>query len=70
MKGKYLSQNTPKLMKIKLTDGNSLLHHSVFYQLTDLVKYLIDKKFDLNVKNDFGSKNKQMLLYCNNSSIK
>lgn len=41
-------------MKIKLTDGNSLLHHSVFYQLTDLVKYLIDKKFDLNVKNDFG----------------
>lgn len=41
-------------MNIKLDDGNSLLHHSVFFELTDLVKYLIDKRVDINVKNNYG----------------
>lgn len=41
-------------MNVKLEDGNTLLHYSVFNDIVELVGYLIDKKAEINVKNNAG----------------
>ena len=56
-------------MMVKLDDGNSLLHYSVFHDLVDLVSYLIDKKAEINVKNNFGDTPLHYAMQNNNKEV-
>lgn len=56
-------------MNIKLDDGNSLLHYSVFHKIYELVSYLIDKKAELNVKNNSGDTPLHYAMKNNNKEV-
>ena len=56
-------------MHVKLEDGNSLLHHSVFFEHIEMVNYLIDKKVDVNAKNNYGDTPLHYAFQINNMQV-
>jgi len=56
-------------MMVKLDDGNSLLHYSVFHDVVHLVSYLIDKKAEINVKNNSGDTPLHYAMQNNNKEV-